>query len=79
MPPLTVRSLPASAVGASLGPAVTVMVTVSVPDAPLLSVTVSSKTRLALFTSCVGAVKLAFRVEALERVTDGVPDDRLQE
>ena len=67
------------AVGASLSPAVTVIVTVSVLDSPLASVTVSVKTRLASLTSCVGAVKLAEARFALVRLTLGVPDDCDQE
>ena len=74
-PSFTVWSLPAVAVGASLAPAVTVIVTVSVWVALSSSVTVSSKTRLASAASCEGAVKLAFWVVAPDRVTDGVPDD----
>ena len=62
-----------------MSPAVTVIVTVSVPDSPLASVTVSVKTRLALFTSCVGAVKLAEARLALVRLTLGVPDVCRQE
>ena len=57
-----------------MAPAVTVIATVSVSDSPRASVTVSSKTRLALFTSCVGAVKLAEARFALVRLTLGVPD-----
>ena len=75
----TVWSLPALAVGASLAPAVTVIVTLSVSDAPRASVTVSSKTRLALDTSWAGAVKRAVARLALDRLTLGVPDDCRQE
>ena len=58
-----------------MAPAVTVIVTLSVSDSPRASVTVSSKTRLALDTSWSGAVKLAEARLALVSVTDGVPDD----
>ena len=78
-PSFTVWSLPAVAVGASLAPAVTVIVTVSVWVALEVSLTVSSKTRLASAASCEGAVKLGVVVVSPVRVTDGVPDDCRQE
>ena len=56
-----------------MSPAVTVIVTVSVAIFPSGSVTFSSKTSTALFTSWVGAVKLALARLALDSVTDGVP------
>ena len=61
-----------------MAPAVTVMVTLSETARPWGSVTVSWKTRLALFTSWVGALKLAAAVLALVRGTVGEPEDRLQ-
>ena len=67
--------LPALAVGASLVPAVTVMVTVSETRKLCGSVTVSLKTSTALVTSCVGAVKLALAEVELAMLTDGAPDE----
>ena len=76
----TVWSEPASAVGASLAPAVTVIVTVSAVEAePLSSVTVSENTREASDASCVGAVKVGLSAVVELRVTVGEPEVWLQE
>ena len=55
------------------------MVTVAEPAAPRASVTVSWKTRAALFTSWVGAVKVAVAVAAPDRDTVGEPEVCRQE
>ena len=62
-----------------MGPAVTVMVTVSEAGAPRLSVTVSANSRTASAASWVGAVKVAVAVLALVRSTIGEPLVWLQE
>ena len=51
-------SSPASAVGASLAPAVTVTVTVSAEEVFTPSLTVKLNTKEALAASCVGAVNV---------------------
>ena len=66
-------SVPASAVGASLAPAVTVTVTVSAAEVLPPAVTVRLKVRVASAASCAGAVKVGLAAVALLRVTAGVP------
>ena len=64
-------SSPASAVGASLGPAVTVTSTVSAREWSRPSFTVSENVSVVFAASCVGAVKVGFCAVAELSVTVG--------
>ena len=76
-PSYTVWSVPASAVGASSDPAVTVMATVSGCESVPPAVTVSENVNVAFAANCVGATKLG-RTAPVELNSTSAPPVWLQ-
>ena len=76
-PSYTVWSVPASAVGASSEPAVTVMATVSGCESVPPAVTVKENVNVAFAANCVGAMKLG-RTAPVELNSTSAPPVWLQ-
>ena len=72
-PSATLWSAPASAVGASLTPAVTATSTVSAREYTRPSFTTREKVSVAFWASCPGALKVGFCAVEELRVTVGEP------